>query len=508
VALAECGPEKAATSPAIQGSRCPAATASASIATAAATAPTSVSDVYLPPERASGARFCLDPDSASLRADVQRQSFQEDERLDAAGLAEDIRDLHAIMARSYAGYPVLLQSPSFDVEAFFDAWQKDVRAAGPSLLFGRGVLQPLVTLRHQIRDNHLSVWGWGGKLLARADLAFSEYQAAGRVEGLDATSCEFSGALPVDGTVRVSPVLTQRGLEDLSTFSAQSTVPSVDVRCGGRTVRFDRRAPSHRRVDDAAPVYEWHAQSDATVIVVRRLYGSPQDKQLLAQLAADYEKHRSRPVVVFDFRGNGGGDDGYVYRWVDQAKRGRWLSPYQEHQVAGGHTPCGEWNALVVDQIRYDHVDDPAARQERADLRKKLDAERGRVIGDTRLSDAFDEAHGKNPYGGRIFALVDAGSASSGESAPEVLRAALGATIVGERSAGFLEFGNLRPYVMPRTGVFWQLASKQNFYPSPHDGVGLAVDVYLPSELLEADAQDLVARLEKIPRPAPLLTRR
>jgi len=131
-------------------------------------------DVYLPPESAGGSALCFDPDSQALRAFIERPPVQEGTVFDTAALAADIGDLHGAMKKLYAGYPELLESPSFDVDAFFAGWQRDVLARGPTVTFADGVLTPLVALRHHVRDNHLSVSGWGGKLRHRDDLAFSE----------------------------------------------------------------------------------------------------------------------------------------------------------------------------------------------------------------------------------------------------------------------------------------------------------------------------------------------
>ena len=81
-----------------------------------------------------------------------------------------------------------------------------------------------------------------------------------------------------------------------------------------------------------------------------------------------------------------------------------------------------------------------------------------------------------------------------------MLHAALGATIRGERTAGYAEFANVRPYVMPRTRIIWTLATKRNYYPSPRDGVGHPVDVYLAPELMAAPVEDLLPLLKRLPK--------
>jgi hypothetical protein len=454
---------------------------------------------YLAPAVAGGSPFCFDPESPTLRAAVKRAPFADDDRIDAAALADDVRDLHAAMKKLYAGYPELLQSTTFDVDRFFAEWERDVRAAGATITFDAGIVERLVTLRRHIRDNHLTVRG-GTPPEERPELAFSEYQVPGRVVGLDEARCTFTGAEPVRGTTEVARVLTRSGLAELSTFSARSTAPFVDVRCGAHTARFERRPHHDARRDRGVPVYEWRTVGDATVITVRRLSGSPDDEALLARMATDAAAHARKPIVVFDFRGNGGGNDGYVSAWIEELVRGSWPAAYAELRVTGAATACGDWNNLVGNQIGYDRVDTPAGVAEREAFLRETPLG-GRPADPVEVLDrAPSTSSAKHPYTGRVFALVDHGSASSGESAPNMLRLAMHATVLGERTGGFAELGNVRPYMMPRTGVFWHLGSKRNYFEAPRDGVGFPVDVILDGDLLEAPVEELLPLLKKLPK--------
>jgi hypothetical protein len=409
-----------------------AAVAPASAGSTGAPAPTRhvpAGDVYLPEDRAGGSPFCFDPSSAALRDYVKHPRRDETTPLESEALADDVRDLHTAMKKLYAGYPELLQSTHFDVERFFLAWEKRLRAAGPTVTLADGVLRPLVALRQRIRDNHLMIAGGGSRLSRRADLAFSEYQARGVVEGFDAASCTFDGVTPVTGTARVAKLLTKRGLDAVTTFSARSTVPGVEVRCGDRTTRFERRISHARPSDDGAPAYEYRVVGDASLVIVRTLSGSSEVKALLARIPKDYDEHRKRPVIVFDFRGNGGGSDQPVYDWIAKAKPGPWADPYVQIAVTGAARACGEWNDLVLNQIFFDRVDTPEARAERDAFLAAT------PLGDVRgapaqvLSGPPEPSHAASPYQGRIFAIIDDASSSSGETAPDALRAALGATV-------------------------------------------------------------------------------
>jgi hypothetical protein len=457
--------------------------------------------VYLPRDRANGWPYCFDPDSATLRTFATRPRLEPTDRLDTAALALDVRDLHAAMEHLYAGYPELLHSTRFDVDTFFADWERQVRAAGDSIEFRTGVLGPAIALRREVRDNHLGLWGY--QLAKEPELAYSEYQRAGHFA--DPTVCTAEGAVAVPGTMRNSILVGRDSVQPLATFSAQSTAPIVNVRCEGAPgdIPFERLLPDPNlslKLHDDGPPYEWHKVGRAVVIRLKDLHGSPAHQANLKQLAADYDAQKSAPEIVFDFRGNGGGDDGYVWSWIKKAARGT-SAPAFVDVTSASATACGDWNYLVEQQIEDKTIDSAAGRA----ARETFLAAHPLGGGPTGASgDVFDGSSSafvsKTPYHGRIFVLVDRYSGSSGESAPLELRAALGATIVGERTGGYLEYGNLRPYLMPRTGVGWELGSKRNIFAAPSDGVGIAVDAYLSPDLLEAPVETLLPYLVKLPR--------
>jgi len=262
--------------------------------------------------------------------------------------------------------------------------------------------------------------------------------------------------------------------------------------CRRRKHAAARRTPHEPSSNDEhAPPYEWRTVGDATVVVIRRFFGSPEDKRLLERLPSDYDQHRKHSTIVFDFRGNGGGNDSYVYRWIDNAVRRDWPKPFFGLEVTGAELACGFWNDLVLDQIRYDRVDDTDAKAERDAFISKTPLGVTEALPVQALDVAERHSDARTPYRGRVFALVDHAAGSSGETAPDALHLALGAPRVGERTAGYMELGNVLPYLMPRTGVAWQLASKRKYYAEPRDGVGLPVDVYLDADLVEAPVETM-----------------
>jgi hypothetical protein len=132
---------------------------------------------YLPPDAARGCAYGLDPESPSLRAALTRPPLGPDSLLQTDALLDDLRFLHRLLRRLYAGYPDLLRSPAFDVEAFVAGWAVTVRRAGAAISCRAGLLEPLVALRRVHPDNHLTFPGPDRALAGDSRITFHEFQA-------------------------------------------------------------------------------------------------------------------------------------------------------------------------------------------------------------------------------------------------------------------------------------------------------------------------------------------
>jgi hypothetical protein len=67
---------------------------------------------------------------------------------------------------------------------------------------------------------------------------------------------------------------------------------------------------------------------------------------------------------------------------------------------------------------------------------------------------------GVQPWRGRMLVLTDRRTASAGEGVAWLLHLAFGARIAGSRSAGAVTFGDIVPYLLPRSGLYVMLASR------------------------------------------------
>ena len=462
--------------------------------------PRAAADLYLPPAEAHGSPYCLNPDSGALRELLTQPPLAAEAALDRRALAADVLFLREALRKVYAGWPELVQHRTFDVNAFFERWHGELLEAPGEVDFRSGVIDRLIVLKRAVMDLHLQPKGWGRKMRQLGGLEVTEYLGDGSAPDLQA--CEVEGAVEVlRHTLRNAHRLDAGGerREVVAVSLRGEALPErLSLRCGATRLSLKRRGALQARPDpEDAPLYAFSAHGDTAVIVVRRLWGDAAQLATLKRLAAEYATHRGFKRLVFDFRGNGGGDDGYIYSWIDEAKRGAWTTR-PSVAIEGGLAPCAAWNAAVSFQIRTGSVDEAEAIQAREAERRAWPAHvppvRHRVFQGQRRGDS------DAPYLGRVFVLVDRRSASSGESGPEALRAALGATLVGERTAGYLEYGDLRTIVLPHTGIEVRVPSKRNYYDPPAEGVGLEVELYLGEEDLGRPAEALLPLLPQQPR--------
>jgi hypothetical protein len=447
---------------------------------------------YLPPATTEGCLYCFDPESPRLRAALRPQPRPDP--LPAGPLLADLAFLHQLLRRQYAGYPDWLQQRGFDPDLFFAHWMDTVRAAGSAIGFHAGIVEPLVALRHIVPDHHLLIRGAGPALDADPRLVCREYQAVvpddAPVPAADAL-VGIPGARPA--TLRTAPLLRADGrIATVLTISASGGAPALTLRPDGREIVLRPRPPTPVLAPDL-PAYEHRAVGDTTVITLRSFATTTAVRQQLRRLADDYPEHARRPTLLIDLRGNQGGSLEYLRAWIAQARQGEWRShPYQE--VVGALWPCGPWNVAVERQIREGTVDLPEARAERERLRAAWS--HPPPAPPSRLGLGLQRGRATHPYTGRVVVLLDRNAGSSGELAALDLRRALGAVLVGERSAGTMQYGEVRRFVLPHTGLVCQVPTRRLFFDTVVEGVGVPVAVYL--ERSEQDVTDLIPSVDRL----------
>ncbi|MEV4267364.1 S41 family peptidase [Kribbella sp. NPDC049584] len=223
---------------------------------------------------------------------------------------------------------------------------------------------------------------------------------------------------------------------------------------------------------DDGPAVEERRVGDVLVLRIRRLIGAPSDEALLRSWAADSDRHFDSARIIVDLRGNRGGNDGHTLDWA-RRRLGRIEHFARDWTWTVGGKALGNWNAAAWRQAR-DGVKSVPPRL--------LDGRHHPAPSD-RLEIDADEAgtiaSGDLMWSGRMVVLVDPETKSSGESSAWLLKRGLGATLVGARTCGMIEYGNIVPYVMPRSGLVIDLPTKRNDFGIPVETVGFPVDVEL-----------------------------
>lgn len=446
---------------------------------------------YLPASGAEGCPYCLNPDSAAVRRTLSQPAGAA-ATLVTADLAEDVAWLHRLMQRHYAAYIDLLRHPSFDVEAFFADWQATVERAIGRIPLREALIEPLVRLQQAVPDHHLLFPVVRAALATDARVTVHEYQAV--VDGPEKGGVDAAG-IPgaCVATGRIAPMLRVDGrLVTVATVSAQGPGQTREVRFGASVLPLDRRSRSaSARASADLPPYQWRMLHGVAVLTLRRFAGGAAVRDELRRFVADYAWHASLPRILFDLRGNGGGSLEYVQQWLARALGGE-----VRRQPLLDLAPClcGDWNRMIEAQVRAATVDTPEAREERSHLRDRWSQSSG--VARLRLHTPISRCPVGPPYAGRVFVMVDHGTGSSGELAAWELKRNLDAVLLGERSAGCMQYGQACRFVLPRTGLVCQLPTRRFFYDEKVESVGLRVDAYL--EDARQDADTVVGHLEAV----------
>lgn len=293
-----------------------------------------------------------------------------------------------------------------------------------------------------------------------------------------------------------SPLLCGDGrLATVLTLSASGDAPGLTLRVGGREIELlpRPRPPTPSLSPPDVPAYDHRVVGDVMVITLRSFATSTAVRQQLSRLADDYPQHARRTTLLVDLRDNQGGSLEYIRAWIAQARQGEWWS-HPSLEVIGALWPCDPWNLAVERQIREGTVDTPEAQAERERLRAAWSELP--PVQPSHLGLGLQRGRATQPYTGRIFVLLNRQAGSSGELAALDLRRALGAVLIGERSAGTMQFGEVRRFMLPYTGLVCQVPTKRFFFDTPVEGVGVPVDAYL--ERSEQDVIDLLPSLDRL----------
>ena len=208
------------------------------------------------------------------------------------------------------------------------------------------------------------------------------------------------------------------------------------------------------------PAFSTDEWEGVPVLTSRRMtIDQPSDKGALEALAACGGEYADSPLLIFDVRGNGGGDDSYVYRW------------FWDWTGENGFFPYGTTSRRYT-QLSCRIYGYPAERMGTYHV--------------TQISKAWINRSGP------VFVLQDKGVASSGESVVELFRCAADVLFVGGPTLGCALTPNNMHLYLPHSGLFCYFGSGIDLRTHENlDGRG-----YLPDLWVEpAQAMDLTKKL-------------
>jgi hypothetical protein len=186
------------------------------------------------------------------------------------------------------------------------------------------------------------------------------------------------------------------------------------------------------------------------------------DEEAAGRVPGSADTLRKTPAVLLDLRGNGGGSDTPAISWCRRfsGQPFEWIASIQPRLVTGD--PLRRYATRVGGRLEPDAADGP----------------KGVVA--------------RQPYTGRLVVLVDKQVASSGETFAQLAAQIRGAVLVGENTAGCVDYGNvdMKP-ALPHSGIqcaFGRTRFVEDWIRPSREGVGFFPDYWL-------DTADPVAQI-------------
>lgn len=263
------------------------------------------------------------------------------------------------------------------------------------------------------------------------------------------------------------------------------------------------RALGYRAVEELAPSATLVPRDDAPYSfrvvdgtgVIRLPDFDSSDPAVAASLESfvtDAPKHRALPRLVIDMRGNGGGQDTQLTEWARSFRAGGSVLADSISTVRREGRPhaISIWNGARTMEQYAPHEGDTQDMVKWAESTRSL----WPLSASTHLPIDHHESPptgtGKTDWTGEMYVLVDRRNGSAGETAALKLRDMVGATLVGERTAGALFGLNVATYELPGTKVSVPVPSAAASCSDPRvvEGGGIPVDLALENPGMPIDA--------------------
>lgn len=403
--------------------------------------------------------------------------------------ADALRDaavLERILRGGYAGFEEQARR-GVDWEALFARLRSDLES-GPTDWPSARLQARLLTALGTVRDRHLQIVRIDprGRAVGRSAIGPREAFVVDAPEPIWST-LQRCGETPA--AELFVPVMQQAPtVRWLPLVLHDSRASAVDCELAG-AAGVERRSFPLRRLQSGGAATGTRAfeRTDPRGVPHLRLRSlHVGELATLRSFVSSAPKLRSAPVVVLDVRGNPGGTDGPVRSWFQGLTAGVLTYP-RVHRLISDVTLQGDVNARRCElaRSRLDtsgraHVE-RRLQQAESSLREARQAEK--PARDWARTTPTHQGAAPAPFGGALVVLADARCASACETLVVYARQLSGTLVVGDHTAGAGEFGEMKLYRLPASGLWLRVGSKwfESVGPAQvaRDTVGHAPDVWI-----------------------------
>jgi hypothetical protein len=421
---------------------------------------------------------------------------RHDYPVEASALRADLPTLRLLMEKTYAGYATA-KARGWNWDTWFAQWDRALASRGNALLTLRQAFAPWGTLENFQLDNHSGVPSFNA-FVSGSTSAVLASKPAGGCTSLRTAAARFALA-PRDPGKQPHAAQAWNG----STFARTWYVSypkrdgaAASILCSGSEIALHAVQPAATL--SQTPSYE--TLGDGVAYVRMPTFTDANNTALYAALTKAQGLGSER-VVIFDLRGNEGGNapTDVLSDWVAQS----------QVELSGGMSQYGTTSCFRtalffgLQQQLEAGLKPPATPQVTQFLQPIVDTLKApsdcNVEPNDTTSDTGLAGHHftiASPVQGepRLIALVDSGCGSDCEYMAALIAGLDGSVIAGTSTYGVMGFSQPGYFVLPHSGVPFRLAlSRTDAYGDQRsvDGYGISVDVLLPT----AQSQDRASLL-------------
>lgn len=397
---------------------------------------------------------CFVPYERSEEAIERATNFA---RVSAAEAIQDVKDFFNCLKRCYSGYDYFIGDEKCDEICNWVI--KKVKSKLLRRISNKELSELLYgSLRDIITDSHFLIYASGiERNFARKHIAYVTdivvrecIEGYVVVKGNEEFPCGYRFG---EGEVKefLLPTLyvdeSATGEEKYYLLGKYTLTETKEIMLSGKCI------PTHRILSDMA-VQEGEDRlsfKDGYAIANHKSYGMPWNRELMDEFYQEGLSCAQTEVVILNLLSNGGGSSDYPEHFY------RGLSGIEENGFSGAHLPMPE--NVKVGVKTYDRYD------------------------------CVKESDIKNTFQGKLFVVMNKGTASSAEMAVSPAFYMENAILAGSATYGCGTFGECLFYQLPNSGILFRNGHKLFWHERFEEGVGFLPDYWIddinPVEVIE-----------------------